>query len=181
MAKLTPEAERYAALQSAGLSSPVLRLAQGEAASVHPVFANWCELPWYGFFANRQGKTPEIIPWGGVGDTVLPLWGFGESVTVCRTASNGERDFAELNIEDSRHALFSIAKSEQGLLADVMITVIESLDWESSEAWDGDARQTVEDAARAVDFHYLTETFAFLDSVSGENYENEKRAFTRSL
>ena len=182
MAQLIPEAERMAALQAAGVSDPILRLARGEANTVHDAFVFWCETPWYGYFADRQGRVPQNIPWGGEpGDTLIPLWGWGDMMTLCHKNAGGETYFVQLSIEDATHELWPVAETEQGLLADLMIDVIESLDWSSSETWDGDARQTSEDAAQAVGFRFLPETFAFLDTFSASNYVDDKRAFTRSL
>ena len=181
MAHFIPENERIAVLQNTGLSEPIMRLAKGEAKTVHETFTFWCETPWYGYFANRQGKVPESIPWGDPGDTLVPMWGWGEMMTLLRKSATGATDFVQLSIEDATYNLWLTGETEQGLLGDLMIDVIESLDWSSAETWEGEARQTVEEAAQAVGFRFLGETFAFLDTVSAANYTEEKRAFTRSL
>ena len=180
MAKLIPEAERDAALRNANFSDPVLRLAQGQAKSVHEAFVFWCETPWYGVFAGRNGRVPAEIAWGA-GDTLLPLWGRGDMMTLFRTKPNGATDFVWLSIEDASGALVILGETEQGVLGDLIIDVIESQDWQKADSWDGEARQIVEDAARAVGFGFLPETFAFLDTVSAAGYDEEKRAWTRSL
>ena len=169
------------ALKAAGLSETLARLAGGEAGAIHPAFAFWCEAPWYGYFAERNGRIPSSIAWGEPGDTLTPLWGRGDMMTLLRTKAGGATDFVWLSIEDAKHELVVLGKTEQGLLADLLIDVIESSDWNNADGWDGEARQTVENAACAVSFQHLEATFAFLDTVSAAGYDEEKRAWTRSL
>jgi hypothetical protein len=158
---LNPET-RIAELTRLGFSTPLLELSAGRKP--HSLFQNICNDPWYIYHGGR----------GPPGLELVPIWEEGTVVTAALETETGLQ-IVRFDLE-LPNAYSVIARSEQGLWADVFVSLLDG--WSRSEA-DPDE---VAEAAKAVGFRFLRETLALIEAHrDSTNYTGLRDEFVYSI
>lgn len=143
---------REAALKQAGLSEPVVDLAMGR----HP----------HDLFFFRCQEPPDL-------EGALPLWQCEGWVTAFH---GGE--FVGMDPKDPE-ARQVIARTEQGLLANLFSDLVEDEDWEEEEE---EAMAALREAAEEVGFQHLDDLLAFQERhAEDEDYAETLAEWTRRI
>ena len=133
----------------------VLRLSDGDLP--HPIFEFSCQQP-YKFWDEMPGD-------------YFPIW---ETGTLQTGLILGEPlKFIQLTVEDPDD-FHVISESEQGLLADLFIDLVE----------DDNGQEELQEAAEAVGFRYLEDVLKFRNSarkLDFDEYRQARQRFTASL
>lgn len=152
--------QRLGALRSLGISDAVIALAAGE--NRRATFDYHCTLP---YMVYGCPDTP-------AGDPLVPLWeDRGGGVTAVRRAETG-LEFLQFSVEAPGDYQIA-ARTEQGLLAHLFITLYEACDEPAKEA------ALSEDAA-SVGFAYYPELVGTYDAAEHSTFD-EHEAFVRAF
>jgi hypothetical protein len=156
--------QRLEALRSLGISATVVELAAGE--NRRAPFDYYCRPP---DKIYECADTPE-------GEPLVPMWeDRGERATAVRPAATG-LEFVQLSVEAPEEYQI-VAKTEQGLLAHLFITLYEACDEPAEET-------ALSAAAASVGFRYYPELVNAYDAAEHRTFEEHEsfvRAFVDSI
>jgi len=152
--------QRLEALRRLGISQAVIELAAGR--NRRAAFDYHCQPPYmiYGCI---------VVP---AGDPLVPLWeDRGGGVTAVRPGETG-LEFVEFSVETPENYRI-VARTEQGLLAQLFVTVYEA-------AHDPPKVAALPQDAASVGFQYLAELVSAYDASEHRTFE-EQQAFVRAF
>lgn len=137
------EEHRIEELQKLGLSESLIRLSEGKIPD--ETFQYRCKTPFYAYHGSRL---PD-------GEIIVPLWDCGDFVTAVRGPTADKLEFIRFGIEYVDEFQI-IARTEQGLLAHLLVELFEDNDeWTPRE---------FEVPANLVGFRYMSTLVAEYNS-----------------
>lgn len=155
---VVPDERRIEELRRLGISDPVIR--QSASEEVHPIFSTRCKPPFYSYHGAVCPAGPPLVPLWDSGDTVTAVW-----------QPDDRLEFIEFRIE-CRGEYQVLARTEQGLLANLFVNLLEDEDDVGPEQ-----RET---AATLIGFRFLPEVIAAYQAADHKTTEAHE-AFRRRL
>jgi hypothetical protein len=145
-----------------GFSTPILELSAGRTP--HPLFQNVCNERYYIY---HGGSSP-------LGLQIVPIWEEGMLLTAASETESGLQ-IIRFSLE-LPNGYWLVACSEQGLWADLFASLVDG--WSRPE----EDLDEVKSAAKAVNFRFLKETLAFIETHRDSvNYTELRDEFARSI
>jgi hypothetical protein len=166
--------DRAGLLRSFGISQPLIRLALGKRPS--DLFDEFA-VPYKVYSVEQVGR----------GAILVPLWEVGDT-TLCVRRRGHRSEFLAYYVEAPERST-TVARSEQGLLANVLFAFLDS-DFESTvlEADEDEIpeladriRRRVTSASKALGFRYLAEVLALFQGRTAADYRARERALKRLI